>query len=1003
MSAYKNIEQKSHQFARKFYTNELIKGIILFFSLGLFYFFFTLFLEYFLWLKPTARTFLFWLFIVVEVFLFIKFILIPVAMLIGFRKGISLEDASKIIGNHFPEVQDKLLNILQLKGNEEQSDLILASIHKKSAELQPIPFVNAIDFTKNKKYLKYAVVPILIYLISLFTVSNDSLSQSLERVVNHRKAYNQPALFSFILLNSDLKVIQGKPITISLTTVGSVIPNEAKIVFNEQQYYLENNGNALFSYTFLDVQEAVNFYVESNGVQSQEYQIDLIGTPTINDVTLDLNYPKYLGRSNETIQNSGYLTVPEGTTITWRVKTTQTESVAFINNQKREWFTNGSDGSFVYDKKIINPLNYQITSSNKNLIDYENLQFSVDVVKDEFPMISVTSNIDSVSRGTAEFAGQISDDYGLRKLQLVYYKEDTPEKKQFYNLKISKQQIQTFFYQFPDGLNLQVGTNYELYFQVFDNDAVNGNKQAKSKVFSYRQKTADEVEEELLEEQRNTINDLENAIQNQEKQQEKLEDIQQELQNKKSINWNDKKKVESFVKRQEQYKKMMQRQTDKLQETLEEQEDVDETLKEKKEALKERIKELKKLDKQQKLLDEIQKLAEKLDKEELVQKAKELAQQNKQQQRSLEKTLEMIKRFYVEQKTMQIANKIEELSKKQESLVKKDADTLDAQKEIRNEFDAIKKELEELNKDNEKLKEPMELPDVDQEKEDIDKELKKSEESLENQDQKEAKKSQRQSSKKMQEMSAKMQQAMMDMQADSVEENMEDLRKILENLVIFSFQQESLMEKFSSTSTAHPDFGKDLKKQNEIKTYFEHIDDSLYVLAMRLPKISSKIQDDLSAVHYNLEQSLDNFSENRFSNGISNQRYVMTSTNNLADYLSEMLSSMKNSMSMKMGKGKKGKGEGFSLPDLIKKQEGLSEKMKDGLKKGGEKEGEKKGEKPGEKGEKGKEGTGGKDRENGKSGGEGEGPNDDLDGELYEIFKQQSQLRQELQNAIKES
>jgi hypothetical protein len=1013
MKGYKNIAQKLHHFTRKYYINELIKGSILFLSLGFLYLLFTLFLEYFLWLKPTARTFLFWLFIVVELFLLIKFIVFPVFKLIGFRKGISLQESSRIIGNHFPEVQDKLLNILQLKGAADASDLILASIDQKSNELAPISFVKAIDFKKNKKHLKYAIIPVLIWIISLFTGVNGSLTQSLKRVVNHRTAYNPPAPFSFILVNSELQVIQGKPITISVKTVGNTVPNEAKIIFNQQQYYLENKGNTTFSYTFSDVQEPVNFFVEANGIQSQDYQINVIGTPTINNISLQLNYPNYLGIRNQTIKNAGNLTVPEGTKITWQVQTSQTDSLAFINHQKRAYFKSLSDDRFEYTKRIQKALSYQISSSNKNLKDYENLQFSVDVVKDEYPLISVSSDIDSLSRGTAQFAGQISDDYGLKKLQLIYYNEDNPKETNFFDIVITKQNLQTFFYQFPDGLKLQKGTNYEMYFQVFDNDAVNGNKKTKSKIFYYRQKTVEEIEEELLQEQRNTINDLENSIQKQQKQQEQLETIQQDLQNKKSINWNDKKKIEGFIKRQEQYKKMMQRQTDKLQENLDEKKEEDESLQEKKEALKERIKELKKLDKQQKLLDEIQKMADKLNKEDLVKKAKELAQQNKQQQRSLEKTLELVKRFYVEQKTMQIANKIQELANKQEELEKKTESTLAAQKEIKKSFEDIKKELEELLKDNEQLKEPMELPDVEDEKEDVDKELKKSEENLNEKKQQEAKKHQKQSSKKMKEMSAKMQKAMMEMEGESMEENMDDLRKILENLVIFSFQQEKLMNKFRETSTAHPDFGSDLKKQNQIKTYFEHIDDSLYVLSMRLPKISIKIQDDLSSAHYNLDLSLENFSENRFPQGISNQRYVMTATNNLADYLSNILNSMQNAMSMKMGKGKKGKGQGFSLPDLIKKQGELSKKMKDGMRKGGEKGkgkvGDKPGKKgsPGEKGEKGKDGDGVESGQNGKKQGKGKGKgqgnsNDDLDGELYEIFKQQSQLRQALQDAIKE-
>ena len=997
MSNFKNIQQKLHQFTRKYYTNEFIKGTILFFSFGLLYFFFTLFLEYFLWLKPTARTFLFWAFVVVELFLLIRFIAIPIFKLIGFRNGISFAESSKIIGAHFPEVEDKLLNILQLKDNTNKSDLILASIEQKSLELQPIPFVKAIDFKQNKKYLKYTIVPVLVYVISLFTISNGSLTESLERVVNHRTAYNPPAPFTFIIENKTLKVIQGKPITIVVKTVGNVTPSEAKILFNNQQYYLQNNEDASFSYTFSDVQKPISFYVEANGIQSQEYQINVIGTPTINNISLSLDYPYYTNRKDEVVQNTNNLVVPEGTKITWKIKTNQTQELAFIQNQKREVFESTSSDNFEFTKRIKRPLSYQISSSNENLLDYEKLQFAIDVVKDEFPLISVSSNIDSISRGTAQFAGQISDDYGIKKLQLVYYQEDNSNIKQQIELPITKQNIQTFFYQFPDGLQLSKGVNYELYFQVSDNDAVNGNKSTKSKIFNYRQKTEEEIEQELLQEQRNTINDLENSVQRQKKQQEQLENIQQELQNKKSINWNDKKKVESFIKRQEQYKKMMQRQTDKLQENLDEKTEKDKTLQEKKEDLKERIKELKKLEKQQKLLDEIQKMADKLNKEDLVQKAKELAQQNKQQQRSLEKTLEMVKRFYVEQKTMQIANKIEELSKKQESLEKSQENNLEAQKEIKKEFDEIKKELQELDKDNEKLKEPMELPDVEDEKEKVEEELNKAEENLKNQQQQKAKQNQKQSSKKMKEMSAKMQKSMMEMQGEAMEENIEDLRKILENLVIFSFQQEQLMSKFSETSTSHPDFGKDLKKQNEIKTYFEHIDDSLYVLAIRVPKISTKIQDDLSTAHYNLDQSLYNFSENRFNNGISNQRYVMTATNNLADYLSNILNNMQNNMSMKMGKGKKGKGQGFSLPDLIKKQESLSEKMKDGVKKG-----EKKGK--GKEGNKhdnnGKKGEGNKGNKTGK--GEGDA-NDDLNGELYEIFKQQNQLRQELQDALKEN
>ena len=1009
MNGVKTITDKLHQFTRKYYVNELIRGGLLFFSIGFFYLLCTLFLEHFLWLKPMARTFLFLAFVLVEVFLFWRFIVVPIFKLIGLQKRITLEECSNIIGKFFPDVKDKLLNTLQLKEQGDHSDLLLASINQKSEELLSVPFVKAVNFSKNFKYLKYAILPVVVFLITLLSGNNDLLRKSLDRVVHHRTAYAPPAPFYFKLINKSLQVVQGSDITIHIETLGSVLPAEVKIKFEKQEYFLQNNGLGNFSFTFSNVQKPMLFFLEANKVQSTRHQLTIINTPTINNIILKLEYPSYVNKKNETIPNSGNLIVPEGTKITWGVLSNQTQEVAFIENTDRALFTKLSENNFEFTKQIKSSFTYQVTSSNQNLKDFERLQFSINVVKDNFPKIIIQSNNNESSKTPTQFFGQVSDDYGLSKLQMVYYEENNPQVQKICAIGISKANIQTFFYLFPDSLFVGKGINYELFFEVYDNDMVNGNKKAKSAVFKYREKTNEELNQELLDAQRNTINNMDRAILNQQKQQRGIEKLQEGLQKNKKFSWRDKKKVDDFLKRQKQYKEMVRLQTKKLQENLKESKEEDKTLQEKKEELQKRIDELKKNNKQQKLLDEIAKVAEKLNKEKLGKKIKQLAEQNKQQERSLERTLELVKRFYIEQKTMQIANKLNDLAEEQELLEKKDADNLEDQKEIKKGFEKIKKELNELTKDNKRLKEPMELPDVEEEKKEIDQELNKAEEGLKNKNKSSVKKNQKNSAEKMQKMSAKMQKAMLEMEGESIEENMDDMRKILENLMTFSFKQEALMNKFESISTMHPDFGKDLKKQNNIRTYFEHIDDSLYVLSMRLPKISSKIQNDLSAVHYNLEQSLENFSEGMFENGVSNQRYVMTSVNNLSDYLSTMLNNMKNA-SMKMGAGKKSKG--FSLPDIIKKQGELSEKMKKGREKSkelarkpgknlGEEKGEgKKGGKPGKKEEAGKNIN---EPNEGGLGEKGSGQNDDLDGELYEIYKQQSQLRQQLQTAIEES
>ena len=75
------------------------------------------------------------------------------------------EGSARLIGAHFKEIDDKLINLLQLSRETEKSELLLAGIEKRSAELRHIPFQRAIDLKANLKYLKYLSLPLLVIAI----------------------------------------------------------------------------------------------------------------------------------------------------------------------------------------------------------------------------------------------------------------------------------------------------------------------------------------------------------------------------------------------------------------------------------------------------------------------------------------------------------------------------------------------------------------------------------------------------------------------------------------------------------------------------------------------------------------------------------------------------------------------------------------------------------------------------------------------------------------------
>lgn len=976
MQSLINIENKLALFYKKYYKNELIKGCIFFFSLGVLYLIITIYVESLLWLKPINRFILFWLFIVIELLLFYKFILIPIIKLFKLKEGINNLDSSKIIGNHFPEIKDKLLNLLQLKQANKTSELLIASIEQKSDELNPFRFSESISFQASLKYLKYILLPAAFFSLSFISGLNLDFTQSFNRVVNYQSEFSPPAPFTLSLMPSSLEVIEGQSYKVLIASKGNTLPNEVKIVYNNQTYFTKNEGDGVFSFTFLNIINPVDFYFESGEVTSPFYSITVIKTPLIKKIKIKLDYPYHTKKQDETIENTGNFILPEGTNVEWNIDSKQTDSVAFIDGERRMFFKRIKTDKFNYKKKITSNLEYKISSSNTNLKDFETLSYKIKVIKDEYPTITIQTNIDSLYGGEALFAGKVSDDYGLKNLQVVFYDQSKIDKVNIVPIKLSKENTQTFFYQFPGSTSIKDGVNYEIYFQVSDNDIINGSKSVISKKYTFRKKTNDEVLQEQFKEQKESINTLENIYENNRLEQDKLQKIQNELKNKKDLSWRDKNKVKKVVDRQNKYNEMIERQAEKLYKAL----DKNKFNQSKTENLKQRIKELLKTDKQKRILTELQKLSEKINKEDLIKKAEKLAKNNKQQQRSLESLLELTKRFYVEEKTIQIANKLEELSKKQQNLFKTQDVNLEKQKKIRKEFKDISKELDQLVKDNQGLKNPMSLPDLEELEKEVKESLVKSEEKLYQKENVSAKKEQEKSSKKMQEMSKKMQNSISEMQSNSIDENIEDLRKILENLLIFSFKQEESLLRFKELSSGHPDFGKELAKQNQLKTYFEHVDDSLFVLSMRLPELTSKIQTELTNTHYNLDRSLENFAENRFDSGSANQQYVITSTNILSDFLSNLLSNLQNS---KNSLGKKGEKNSFSLPTLIEKQKGISEKLKNGLQKS-----KKKGQ-DGNEGEKGKKDpSGSKSTSEFNEGGQS--------GDLFEIFKQQSYLRETL-------
>ena len=1013
-----NIYLKLEQFIKKYYTNELLRGSIFFIGIGLLYFLITLSIEYFFWLKPNSRTLLFWTFIVVELFLLLRFILFPISKLFKLQNVINYDDASKIIGNHFSEVGDKLTNFLQLSQDSNSSELLLASIDQKAKTLQPIPFVKAINFSKNKKYAPIALIPLLFFAFFYITGYSNFISQSLNRVVHYKQQFLPPAPFEFQVVNSNLQTEQNQDFVLKVKTVGKVVPENTMIFIGEESYFMETTKPGEFQFVIAKPKANLEFHLEANEVVSNDYELNVVTVPTIANFEMVLNFPSYLNKKAEVIKGTGNAVVPEGTKVTWRMNTVATQKVEWQNEAAKYSFSK-NENQFLLSKSIIQNINYQIVTSNSKIQNYEKLNYQITVVKDQFPAISVGNTPDSLKIDKSFLLGQVSDDYGLSKLQVVYYPKDKPTSAKKATIAVKRDVYDQFVFAFPSNLPVEEGVSYEYYFEIFDNDAFHNYKSTKSSVFSNRIATQSEKEDQLLQQQNDNINAMEKSLKTQDKQLNEMEKLQKMGKEKDNLEFKEQQKVEDFLNKQKQQDELMKNFAEKMKENLDKvkTEKKDEV----KELLKDRLDKVEKdLEKNNKLLEELQKLNEKLQKEELFDKMDKLKQQSKNQTKSLQQLVELTKKYYVEKKAEQIADKLDKLSEKQDKLAEDDKEnSAEKQNEINKEFDKIQEELKELEKDNKELKAPVDLPNTDDKEKSIDEDLKKASDQLQKKSKEGAKPKQKSASKKMKQMSQDMQSSMEMGEQEQMEEDVAMLRQILDNLLAYSFSQESVMGQFKGLKRGSPSFNKNLKIQQDLKQEFKHVDDSLFALSLRNPKLSEGVTAEVGNVQYNIEKSLETLAEADVFKGVSYQQFAISASNKLADMLASLLNNMQMSMQMSgsgKGKGKpspgKGSGGESQLPDIIKKQGDLEKKMKDGMKPGdkpGNKPGQKPGEKPGDGKEGGKDGKGtqGKDGKSG-SGSSGQGDSDGENGQdgegdakaIMEIYKEQQQLRESLQKEL---
>lgn len=954
-SQYDSLLGKLDQFIRRYYTNQLIRGAI-FSAVYILAFFLAInLLEYYFYLSTVMRKVLFYGFILSSLAFIGNYFFVPLLHFYRLGKIISYEQAAQIIGTHFTEVKDKLLNILQLRHAAEGKDsqLLLAAIDQKAVELKPIDFSFAIDFNKNRKYLRYLAPPALLFLFIIIAAPN-VIKEGTKRLYNNDTFYEKAAPFQFVIQNKSLKALQFENYDLEVKIEGDALPAEVYLEAGENTIKLKKKEANLFSYEFTNLQKSTSFKFTANGFRSKEYTLDVVAKPVVASFEVTADYPAYTGKADEVLKNIGDLVIPEGTKLNWRFNTQNVEAIRFLLGDSAYNLKRTDDDEFSFSKTMMQSSQYMLKVSNSSIKDADSVSYSLNVVADLYPVLNVNEKRDSAATKYFYYIGEASDDYGLRRLSFNYQITRADSASSTINksidVPISAGLASRFVYYWSiTDLGIQPGDKMTYYFEVWDNDGVHGSKSTRSTMMVFNMPSLSELNKEITKENKELKKDLKETMDMAKDLKNELRDMQDKLQEKKNLNWEDKKNIQESLAKQKAMQEQLEKMKEKMANNFEKQnefKEVNEQIAEKQKKLQELFDEVMSPEMKE-LYKKLEQMLEQLQKKDALDKMEDMQAGQEKMEKELDRMLELFKKLEFDQKMQETADKLDKLAQKQEELAKqqeKNQDGKDAknseelkkqQEQLKQEMKEAKNDLQELKKLNEETKSEQDFKDVEKSMDAAEKQMDNAQKDQAQNQNNKASKSQKSAADSAKQAAEKLKEMKMQMDAQDNAEDMQAVRQLLENIVKLSFDEEKLMATVKATNINNPKYVELMKEQQRIRENSKMVEDSLYALAKRQDQIASFITKEITSVNKYLGKAIDDMEERNVSRAMSNQQFVMTGYNNLALMLSEALEQMQQQASENQEKKEGGspkncmkcKKPGAGKPSMSQMQKQLNDKM----------------------------------------------------------------------------
>ena len=669
-----------------------------------------------LWLGTEPRTVLFWGIVLVAAGLLLYFLLVPLLRLAGLLRGPSEDEVARRIGARYPEVSDRLVNLLHLsegRSSEAPSAMLDGAVRMLGECVEPVPFEQVEDFHRARRVGRLASLPLVGLLLFLLAAPTTFLDAS-RRLLSPGASFERPAPFQLQIEPGDTEVIKGDPVEVAVRAVprtsGGALPERLALLVGrpgEEQaeaVTMTPDSSGVFRHQIAGVRQPLRYRAEADDVTSPWHTVTVVERPLVRGLQVSLDFPNYTRLPSQRLEPGvGDVTALPGTRVQVEVGVGGPDSASGAGQAVQEAFLRFDDGrldtltlnggtatgSFALREKG----HYEILlRSARGAENDDPITYALGLLTDAPPsVVLLAPEADATLDETlgANLRMRLADDFGFSKLRLLYrvaerrYGEPMEDFEPL-DLSLEKptQLDQEVLYNWllteATDLDPIPGDVIEYYVEVWDNDAVAGYKAAKSTTQRLSMPSLAEQYQQLEEGQDGAEETLDELLRQTESVSEEFQELRDEIRTKQEADWQDQRQLERLQEQQQQMEEQvhsLQQQVESMTSQMEEGGLVSEETLEMYRDLQKVVEEISSPELQE-AMEQLREAMENLDLQQMQESIENFEFSEEQYKERLERTLELFKNLRVQQGLEEAARRAEELAKQEEKLAEETSELL---------------------------------------------------------------------------------------------------------------------------------------------------------------------------------------------------------------------------------------------------------------------------------------------------------------------------------------